>query len=135
MSDSTRSDTQRRTTMQPLASYDQNVDGTPNVGSGVSIQCKFCLGQSFRRSRLHFGDLKLLFFMRYPARCLRCGQRQTVSFTVAGISVPSHVKQRRARREVLEATHWSGPTKQSLKPRPISRAAEPQEQRSDNASP
>jgi hypothetical protein len=38
--------------------------------------------------------------MRYPVRCLRCGQRQMVSFTVASVSVPSHVKQKRHRRSV-----------------------------------
>ena len=30
--------------------------------------------------------------MRYPVRCLRCSQRQLVSFTLAGISLASHVR-------------------------------------------
>ena len=47
--------------------------------------------------------------MRYPVRCLRCSQRQLVSFTVAGISVPSHVKQRRARQMVAQHKNWSEP--------------------------
>jgi len=55
--------------------------------------------------------------MRYPVRCLRCGQRQMVSFTVAGISVPSYVKQRQARRMSGEQKHWSEPVKESLRPK------------------
>lgn len=59
---------------------------------GIAIQCQFCVGRNFRRSRWRKGDLKQLLLMRYPVRCLRCSQRQWVSFSVAGISVPSHVK-------------------------------------------
>ena len=112
--------------MRPHASHDQSVYAAGNVGSGISIQCKYCPGQSFRRSRVKLDDLKLLFFMRYPARCLRCGQRQTVSFTVAGISVPSHVKQRRARREMQDEKYWSGPVKASLRPKTLDRAGVPE---------
>ena len=60
--------------------------------SGIPIQCQFCVGRTFRRSRLRSSDLPQLFLMRYPVRCRRCSQRQMVSFTVAGISVPSHVR-------------------------------------------
>jgi hypothetical protein len=130
MSNSTRLNPQKRSSMRPHASHDENIYEAAHVGSDVPIQCKFCPGQNFRRSRLRFDDLKLLFFMRYPARCLRCGQRQTVSFTVAGISVPSHVKQRRARREVQEEKYWAGPIKQSLKPKPLERAASQADQQS-----
>jgi hypothetical protein len=125
------SNRQARTSTRPHASHDDGIYEAAKSSGGVALQCKYCPGQSFRRSRLHFDDLKLLFFMRYPVRCLRCGQRQTASFTVAGISVPSHVKQRRARREVQEATHWSGPIKDSLKPKPINRV--PQEQQPGSA--
>lgn len=59
---------------------------------GIAIQCQFCVGRNFRRSRWRKGDLKQLLLMRYPVRCLRCSQRQWVSFSVAGISLPSHVK-------------------------------------------
>ena len=55
--------------------------------------------------------------MRYPVRCLRCSQRQMVSFTVAGISVPSHVKQRQARHLSGQQQHWSEPVKESLRPK------------------
>ena len=61
--------------------------------SGVPIRCQFCAGQRFRRSRLRFADIKQLLLMTYPVRCLFCSQRQMVSFTVAGVSLPSHVKQ------------------------------------------
>ncbi len=61
---------------------------------GVPIQCQFCVGQKFRRSRLRGGDIRQLLLMRYPVRCTRCSQRQAVSFTVAGISIPSYVRSR-----------------------------------------
>ncbi len=76
------------------------------VGEGGSVQCKFCPGQSFRRSRLHFYDLIRFLIMRYPVRCLECGRRQTKSFAVARVSVPSHVNHRRAQRE-LQQKHWT----------------------------
>ena len=62
--------------------------------SGVPIQCQFCVGQTFRRSRLRASDFGTLLLMRYPVRCIRCAQRQAVSFTVAGISMPSHIRRR-----------------------------------------
>jgi hypothetical protein len=71
---------------------------TAYYGGGVEVQCQYCPGQAFRRSRLRMQDLQGLLFMRYPVRCLRCGQRQTVSFAIASVSVPSHIKQRRHRR-------------------------------------
>ena len=64
-----------------------------HAASGVPIQCQFCVGQRFRRSRLRAADIKHLLLMRYPVRCLFCNQRQMVSFTVAGVSLPSHVSQ------------------------------------------
>lgn len=64
----------------------------PPSAGGISIQCQFCVGRNFRRSRWRKGDIKHLLLMRYPVRCLRCSQRQWVSFSVAGISLPSHVK-------------------------------------------
>lgn len=61
------------------------------MSSGVPLQCQFCIGQSFRRSRLRAGDVLGVLLLRYPVRCTRCSQRQTVSFTVASVSIPSHV--------------------------------------------
>lgn len=97
--------------MRPHSSYSANDEQFSGVyaGSGVSIQCQFCPGQGFRRSTLRAEDLKDIFLMRYPVRCLRCSQRQLVSFTVAGVSVPSHVKQRRAKQTVSQQKHWSEP--------------------------
>ncbi len=64
------------------------------MSSGVPLQCQFCVGQRFRRSRLRLGDIPQLLLMRYPVRCARCNQRQTVSFTVAAVSIPSDVRHR-----------------------------------------
>ena len=64
---------------------------------GTPIQCQFCVGQKFRRSRLRGADIRQLLLMRYPVRCTRCSQRQTVSFTVAGVSIPSYLRQRDGR--------------------------------------
>lgn len=71
-------------------------------------------------------DLKQLFLMRYPVRCLRCSQRQMVSFTLAGLSVPSHVKHRRA-RHLSRQKHWPKPVKASLRPRGPAGATKMQE--------
>lgn len=64
---------------------------------GTPIQCQFCVGQKFRRSRLRGADIRELLLLRYPVRCTRCSQRQSVSFTVAGVSMPSYLRQRDAR--------------------------------------
>lgn len=105
-----------RASMRPHSSHELS-PYVPRAGSGVSIQCQVCSGQGFRRSRLRGEDLKHIFMMRYPVRCLRCGQRQMVSFTVAGVSVPSHVKQRQARKMSGEKKFWSEPVKESLRPK------------------
>src|ERR1700733_11247646 len=62
---------------------------------GVPIQCQFCSGQEFRRSTLRGEDFSEILLMRYPVRCLRCGQRQLASFTVASLAVSSSIKPRR----------------------------------------
>lgn len=67
-------------------------EAPPAATNGLAIQCQFCMGQNFRRSRFRKIDWRQLVLMRYPVRCLRCSQRQWVSFTVAGISLPSHAK-------------------------------------------
>ncbi len=69
---------------------------------GVPIRCQFCIGQTFRRSRLRSDDFRSLLLMRYPVRCLRCSQRQLVSFTIAGISLASHVRPQRKRRSMQQ---------------------------------
>jgi hypothetical protein len=85
------------------------------AASGIPLNCVFCPGQSFRRSRLRSKDLKFLLLMRYPVRCLRCSQRQLVSFTLAAISVPSHIKQRKARKD-SQPKQWTGAVSASLRP-------------------
>jgi hypothetical protein len=97
-------------------SYDDGMFAAVHSGTGISVQCQYCSGQAFRRSRLRAKDWKQLFLMRYPVRCLRCSQRQTVSFTVAGLSVPSHIKQRQARHEQQKLKQWTESMKNSLHP-------------------
>jgi len=88
-------DSPRRRTEHPHSSHVH----TPYLGldprNGVPIHCQFCSGQAFRRSTLRSDDFSQIFLMRYPVRCLRCNQRQMVSFTVAGISISSRVKHQR----------------------------------------
>lgn len=79
------------------ASHSSAVTPT-QAASGIPIRCQFCPGQRFRRSRLRAADIKQLLLMRYPVRCLFCSQRQMVSFTVAGVSLPSHVSQPKNRK-------------------------------------
>jgi hypothetical protein len=116
MSDPTAPRSSDRGPVRGHSSYDDEpLISAPFIASGVPIQCQFCPCQSFRRSRVRMADVKQIFLMRYPVRCLRCSQRQLVSFTIAGISVPSHVKQRRA-RHASQLKHWSQPTRESLRP-------------------
>ena len=75
------------------ADYDGEQE-TVKFRGGVPLHCQFCVGQRFRRSHLRMSDLPQLLLMRYPVRCTRCGQRQTVSFTIAGASVPSYDRNR-----------------------------------------
>ena len=70
--------------------------------AGVPIRCQFCVGQKFRRSRLRSNDFRSLLLMRYPVRCLRCAQRQLVSFTIAGISLASNVRPQRRRQSLQQ---------------------------------
>src|ERR1700748_1115297 len=79
--------------------------------NGVPIRCQYCTGQNFRRSTLRSQDLTEVLLMRYPVRCLRCSQRQMVSFTVAGLSISSSVKiNKRSSRSNLPS-HWKDPFK------------------------
>lgn len=82
-------------------------------GSAVPIQCQYCSGQSFRRSRLRSEDFLQMALMRYPVRCLRCSQRQMVSFTVAGLAHSSLTKQARPIRTEETWQHWTEPSDSS----------------------
>jgi hypothetical protein len=80
-----------------LRQHQNSLQGkTPHLGKntiqGVPIQCQFCSGQAFRRSTLRGKDFTQLLLMRYPVRCLRCSQRQEVSFTVASLSLSSKTR-------------------------------------------
>lgn len=67
--------------------------------------CAFCMGRTFRRSRLKFKDVGRLLVFHYPVRCLSCSKRQSVGLDVARKAVPSTVRQVRAPKE---ATPWEG---------------------------
>jgi len=96
---------------------------TPYLGldplHGVPIQCQFCSGQSFRRSTLRAEDFNQILLMRYPVRCLRCGQRQMVSYTIASLSLSSSVKPKRRHRPVDPSTRWIDFTKHPDAPNPL----------------
>jgi len=79
--------------------------------NGAPIRCQFCTGQSFRRSSLRSQDLTEILLMRYPVRCLRCSQRQLVSFTVAGLSISSRIKINKRRHRNTLPDHWKDPFK------------------------
>lgn len=96
---------------------------TPYLGldpyNGVPIQCQFCSGKDFRRSTLRSEDFSEILLMRYPVRCLRCGQRQLASFTVASLAVSSSVKPRRRHRPVDPSKRWIDFTKHPDAPNPL----------------
>jgi hypothetical protein len=116
MSDPTKPRSGDRSSIRVHSAYDdESLVDLPRYAAGVPIQCQYCPCQSFRRSRIRMADVKQILLMRYPVRCLRCSQRQLVSFTIAGLAVPSHVKQRRA-RHATHLKHWSQPAPESLSP-------------------
>ena len=57
--------------------------------------------------------------MRYPVRCLRCGQRQLVSFTIASLSLSSSIKPRRRHRPMDPSARWIDFTKHPDAPNPL----------------
>jgi DNA-directed RNA polymerase subunit RPC12/RpoP len=81
--------------------------------NGTPIRCQYCTGQSFRRSSLRSQDLTEILLMRYPVRCLRCSQRQLVSFTVAALSISSSIKINKRRSRNTLPAHWKDPFKDS----------------------
>ena len=79
---------------------------------GAPITCQFCSGQEFRRSKRRTDDISQLLLLSYPVRCIRCGERQYVSFAVAAVSLSSSKRQPRpARRSSSSSkeTNWSEP--------------------------
>jgi hypothetical protein len=104
---------------------------TPYLGvdpyHGVPIQCQFCSGKDFRRSTLRSEDFTEILLMRYPVRCLRCGQRQMVSYTVASLSLSSSIKPRRRHRPVDPSKRWIDFTRHPDAPNPL-QPAHPEEE-------
>jgi hypothetical protein len=96
---------------------------TPYLGldpyHGVPIQCQFCSGQSFRRSSLRTDDIPQILLMRYPVRCLRCGQRQMVSYTIASLALSSSERPRRRHRPVDPSKRWIDFTRHPDAPNPL----------------
>jgi DNA-directed RNA polymerase subunit RPC12/RpoP len=90
-------------------SQNQTVYSDASATSGVPVRCQYCSYQNFRRSSLRPPDLSQILLMRYPVRCMRCGQRQMVSFTVAGLSLPPSSKPQRS-FETPTSKHWTEPT-------------------------
>jgi hypothetical protein len=109
-------------------------DHTPYLGvdpyHGIPIQCQFCSGQSFRRSSLRGDDFTQIMLMRYPVRCLRCGQRQLVSYTVASLAYSSNFKPRRRHRPVDPSKRWIDFTRHPGAPNPLSPAPTEEESHS-----
>jgi hypothetical protein len=107
---------------------------TPYLGTdplhGVQIQCQFCTGKNFRRSTLRGDDFTQILLMRYPVRCLRCGQRQMVSYTIASLAISSSIKPRRRHRPVDPSKRWIDFTKHPDAPNPLSPATEEEESHS-----
>lgn len=107
---------------------------TPYLGldpyHGVPIQCQFCSGKEFRRSTLRGDDFTQILLMRYPVRCLRCGQRQLVSYTIASISLSSSIKPRRRHRPVDPSKRWIDFTKHPDAPNPLAPAPTEEESHS-----
>lgn len=61
----------------------------PVVDERLERSCTFCGNMGFRRSRLRFTDLFRLLTLKFPVRCVRCGQRQYVAYGVASMAQPA----------------------------------------------
>jgi hypothetical protein len=120
----------RRKRERPHSSHSR----TPYLGldpyHGVPIQCQFCSGQNFRRSTLRGEDLPQILLMRYPVRCLRCGQRQMVSYTIASLALSSSIKPRRRHRPVDPSKRWIDFTRHPDVPNPLAPAPTEEESHS-----
>ncbi|MDE3105241.1 MAG: hypothetical protein KGK08_08715 [Acidobacteriota bacterium] len=97
----------QRTPIRPHSSYNNPSAAAGYSVAGVAIRCTHCAAQDFRRSRLRIDDLSRILRMQYPVRCLYCSHRQFVSFTLAALSVPSHIRQRNARALLQQSRHRS----------------------------
>jgi hypothetical protein len=85
---------------------DNETSSAPVQSSGGrGDKCLFCQGREFKRSRLHMTDALTLLRLRVPARCVRCGQLQTISLGTAQTAQPAGKR--------------SGPTHQVVIPQPV----------------
>jgi DNA-directed RNA polymerase subunit RPC12/RpoP len=117
MSQSDQIDRSARSEHGARPSQNQTIYSDASATSGVPIRCQYCSYQNFRRSSLRATDLTQILLMRYPVRCMRCGQRQMVSFTVAGLSLPPSSKPHRS-FETPVSKHWTEPNSNSAPPDP-----------------
>jgi DNA-directed RNA polymerase subunit RPC12/RpoP len=108
MSQSDQLDRNARSEHGAHSSQTQAVYSDASATSGVPIRCQYCSYQNFRRSSLRATDLTQILLMRYPVRCTHCGQRQMVSFTVAGLSLSPSSKPHRS-FETPASKHWTEP--------------------------
>jgi DNA-directed RNA polymerase subunit RPC12/RpoP len=115
MSQSDQLDRNARDEHRTHSSPPQAVYSDASATSGVPIRCQYCSYQNFRRSSLRATDLTQILLMRCPVRCMRCGQRQMVSFTVAGLSLPPSSKPHRS-FETPVSKHWTEPHSDSAPP-------------------
>jgi DNA-directed RNA polymerase subunit RPC12/RpoP len=99
----TREDRTDRSKLCTRASDEDPYTNVP-LARGMPLRCQHCSGQTFRRSTLRSADAWEIVLMRYPVRCLHCSQRQMVSFTVAGISLPSGIK---PQKPASTPPHWT----------------------------
>jgi hypothetical protein len=93
----------------PRSSSDQAITTAPLFSGGIAIRCQHCSSQNFRRSALRIEDVVSILTMRYPVRCLRCGERQRVSFAVAGLSVGPGSRVKRAKHPDDTWQRWTEP--------------------------
>jgi DNA-directed RNA polymerase subunit RPC12/RpoP len=108
MSQSDQFDRNASSEHRATSSQNQPTHSDVSASSGVPIRCQYCSHQNFRRSSLRATDLTQILLMRYPVRCMRCGQRQMVSFTVAGLSLPPSSKPHKS-FETPASKHWTEP--------------------------
>ena len=112
MSPLDQSDRDSRGKHRAHSSHDNTSYSDVSATHGVPLRCQFCSHQSFRRSSLRASDFTQILLMRYPVRCLRCGQRQMVSFTLAGISLRPSTRPQKS-FEPPSSKHWTEPTADS----------------------
>jgi hypothetical protein len=97
------------------------------------LACEFCGYNRFRRSRTRFRDLMELLMMRYPVRCMRCGQRQYFELTFALLAHAPKAQVERVAEGTDTWQNWTQATgeapDQPTPARPMTTAVGPRAQR------